>query len=111
MYVLCYSKNMDKFTKKSFEENKITEKTSFKQPPEMKVVLYNDDFTTMDFVIDVLISVFNKSKKDADNLTADAHNNGSSVIGVYAYDIAVSLCELAKTVANKNGFPLRVEVE
>ena len=41
----------------------------------------------------------------------DAQNYGSSVIGTYAYDIAVSLCDLTKTVARKNGFPLRVEVE
>ncbi len=102
---------MNKFTKESFEDNEITEQTNFKQPPDMKVILYNDEFTTADFVVDVLISVFNKSKEDADYLTADAHNNGSSVIGVYSYDIAVSLCETARIAANKNGFPLRVEVE
>lgn len=102
---------MDKFTKENFDDNKISEKTDFKRPPDLKAVLYNDDFTTADFVVDVLISIFNKSKEDADYLTADAHNNGSSVIGVYARDIAFSLCEAAKIAANKNGFPLRVEVE
>lgn len=102
---------MDKFVKQNFEENKILEQTSLEEPPELKVVLYNDDFTTVDFVVEVLISIFNKSKEDANYLMTDAQNYGSSVIGTYAYDIAVSLCDLTKTVARKNGFPLRVEVE
>ena len=89
----------------------IAEGTSIEFPPERDVVIYNDDFTTMDFVVDVLISVFNKSSEDAHILMRTVHEQGSAVVGTYTYDIAVSRANLAKNLAKKNRFPLRVEVE
>lgn len=89
----------------------IAEDISFELPPERNVVFYNDDFTTMDFVVDVLISIFNKSQDDAEMLMQQVHNCGSAVVGTYTFDIAVSRANLATQVARKNGFPLRVEVE
>ena len=89
----------------------IAEGTSIEFPPERDVVIYNDDFTTMDFVVDVLISIFNKTNEDAHTLMRTVHEQGSAVVGTYTYDIAVSRAVLAKNVAKKNGFPLRVEVE
>ncbi|MCR5188312.1 MAG: ATP-dependent Clp protease adaptor ClpS [Treponema sp.] len=89
----------------------LAEDTSFELPPERKVVFFNDDFTTMDFVVDVLISVFNKSHDEAENIMLQVHENGSSVVGVYTYDIAISRTNLTIQLARKNGFPLRVEVE
>lgn len=89
----------------------LVEDTSIPLPPEKKVVFYNDDFTTMEFVIDVLISVFNKTKQDAENIMMQIHTEGSGLAGVYTYDIAVSRANLAKQIARNNGFPLRVEVE
>ena len=80
-------------------------------PPERKVVFYNDDFTTMEFVVDVLVSIFNKSHSEAEELMQTVHQEGSSVVGVYTYDIAVSRTNLTLQAARKNGFPLRVEVE
>ena len=91
--------------------NGLAEDTSFELPPERKVVFYNDDFTTMDFVVDVLISVFNKSHDEAENIMLQVHENGSSVVGVYTYDIAISRTNLTIQLARKNNFPLRVEVE
>ena len=87
------------------------EDTSFELPPERKVVFYNDDFTTMEFVVDVLVSIFNKSHEEAEALMNAVHQQGSSVVGIYTFDIAVSRANLTKQVARKNGFPLRVEVE
>ena len=78
---------------------------------ERSVVFYNDDYTTMEFVVDVLVSIFNKSQSDAQNLMTTVHENGSAVIGTYTYDIAVSRTNLTRSIAKKNGFPLRVEVE
>ena len=87
------------------------EDTSIILPPDRKVVFYNDDFTTMEFVVDVLVSIFNKSHDEAEGLMRMVHEQGSSVVGVYTYDIAVSRTNLTIQAARKNGFPLRVEVE
>ena len=65
----------------------------------------------MDFVVDILISVFNKSHDEAENIMLQVHENGSSVVGVYTYDIAISRTTLTIQLARKNNFPLRVEVE
>lgn len=80
-------------------------------PPECRVIFYNDDFTTKDFVVHVLINVFNKSHKDAEFLMETVHNTGSAIVGSYTYDIAVSRANMAKNLARKNNYPLRVEIE
>ena len=87
------------------------EDTSIILPPDRKVVFYNDDFTTMEFVVDVLVSIFNKSHDEAESLMRAVHEQGSSVVGVYTYDIAVSRTNLTIQTARKQGLPLRVEVE
>jgi ATP-dependent Clp protease adaptor protein ClpS len=89
----------------------LAETTSIEVPPEKDVVFYNDDFTTMEFVVDVLVSVFNKSPEDAEQLMITVHQAGSAVVGTYTYDVAVSRTNLTRSIAKKNGFPLRVEVE
>lgn len=87
------------------------EDTSIPLPPEKKVVFYNDNFTTMDFVVDILVSIFNKSHETAEQLMMQVHEEGSSIVGIYTYDIAVSRTNLAIQAARKNGYPLRVEIE
>ena len=57
------------------------EDASIMLPPERKVVFYNDDFTTMEFVVDVLVSIFNKSHSEAEELMQTVHQEGSSVVG------------------------------
>ncbi|MBO4629539.1 MAG: ATP-dependent Clp protease adaptor ClpS [Treponema sp.] len=89
----------------------VAETTSIEVPPEKDVVFYNDDYTTMEFVVEVLVSIFNKSHDDAEQLMTTVHNSGSAVVGTYTYDIAVSRTNLTRSIAKKNGFPLRVEVE
>ena len=92
-------------------QNQIVEDSSITPPPKKNVVFYNDDFTTMDFVVDILVSIFNKTKEDAQNIMQTVHNEGYSVVGCYTYDIAVTRVEVTKSVAKQNGFPLRVEIE
>lgn len=89
----------------------VLENNSIELPPELNVVMYNDDYTTMEFVVDILISVFNKSQDIAQQLMTRIHEDGSAIVGTYTYDIAVSRANLAKNLARKNEFPLRVEVE
>ena len=91
--------------------NGLAEDIGIELPPEKSVVFYNDDFTTMDFVVDVLISIFNKSHDDAVTIMQTVHEHGSAIVGTYTFDIAVSRANLTKTIAKKNGFPLRVEIE
>ncbi len=89
----------------------LAETTSIEVPPERDVIFYNDDYTTMEFVVNVLVSIFNKSQEDAEQLMNTVHTMGSAVVGTYTYDIAVSRTNLTRSIAKKNGFPLRVEVE
>ena len=87
------------------------EKIKLKKPKKYNAIMFNDDFTTMDFVTSVLVSVFNKSHDEAEKLMMQVHENGSSIVGTYTYDIAVSRTNLTIQLARKEGFPLRVEVE
>ncbi|NLC93468.1 MAG: ATP-dependent Clp protease adaptor ClpS [Treponema sp.] len=100
-------------TKKQIDnvKNNIIEDSSILPPPEESVIFYNDDYTAMNFVVEILISIFNKSEDDANDIMMSIHSNGSSVVGTYTYDIAESRKALAINTARKNGFPLRIEIE
>ncbi|MCR4741574.1 MAG: ATP-dependent Clp protease adaptor ClpS [Treponema sp.] len=93
------------------DNSELVQDSAIPLPPEKKVVFFNDDFTTMDFVVDVLISIFNKPEEEAESLMLKVHKEGQAIVGSYTYDIAVSRANLTKQLARKNGFPLRVEVE
>ena len=80
-------------------------------PPECEVIFFNDDFTTMEFVVEVLVEVFNKSEDEATVLMQQVHNQGQAVVGVYTYDIAVTKAGIATGKAKKQGYPLRIEVK
>lgn len=80
-----------------------------REPRRYKVIIYNDDFTTMEFVVHVLNTVFYKSQPEAEALMLDAHERGSAVVGVYSYDIATSRVRKATIMAREQNFPLRLE--
>lgn len=84
--------------------------TEFEIPPECGVIFYNDDYTKKDFVVGLLESVFAKSNAEAVFLMEKIHSEGSAVVGVYTYDIAVTRAGLATAQAKSAGFPLRIEV-
>ena len=90
------------------QQSDIKQKTRFKKPCMYKVIIFNDDYTTMDFVVMVLQRVFNKQAKEAEELMLTVHNTGQAVVGVYTYDIARTKVEIATTMAQDNGFPLRL---
>ena len=93
--------------------DKPREKTTskFKEPPEYFVILLNDDYTTMDFVVEILMAVFNKNLTDANNIMLEIHEKGKGVVGRYPWDIAVTMVEQVHTAARENEFPLRCVVE
>lgn len=85
--------------------------TSLKEPNRYQVILHNDDFTTMDFVVMVLMDVFFLSEENAYALMMQIHHSDKAVAGVYTYDIAMSKAQKATRMAREEGFPLRVTVQ
>lgn len=80
-------------------------------PRRYSVMFHNDDFTTMDFVIEVLRRVFNKVETEAFLIMMDVHKKGKGIAGTYSYDMAVSKRDRAIGMAREEGFPLRITVE
>lgn len=84
------------------------EDIKLKEPRRYKVIIHNDDFTTMEFVVKVLSTVFYKSLPEAETLMLAVHKAGSAVVGIYSYDIAKSKINKATTMARNEGYPLRL---
>ena len=84
-------------------------RTNLREPRRYKVIIYNDDFTTMEFVVLVLTSVFFKSAEEAEALMLAVHKSGSAVVGIYSYDMAISKVRKATMMAREENFPLRLE--
>jgi ATP-dependent Clp protease adaptor protein ClpS len=82
------------------------------QTPKMfLVILLNDDYTTMEFVIEVLESLFQKSPTEAYGLTMKIHTQGNAVCGIYTYEVAKTKARSVRHLATREGFPLQVTVE
>jgi ATP-dependent Clp protease adaptor protein ClpS len=81
------------------------------EPSMYKVLLHNDDYTTMEFVVDILMSVFHRSVDEATQIMLNVHRQGVGLCGVYAYEIAETKVETVHTLARENGFPLRCSME
>ena len=86
-------------------------KTQQKEPALYKVVLLNDDYTTMEFVIQVLESVFQKSPAEAFRIMMHVHQNGSGIAGVYPWEVAETKVETVTSLARHAQFPLRAAIE
>lgn len=76
-----------------------------------KVILLNDDYTTMEFVIEVLIAVFHKNPTDATQIMLDVHEKGKGIVGAYTYDIACTKIAQVEEMAIKRDFPLVTVME
>jgi ATP-dependent Clp protease adaptor protein ClpS len=82
-----------------------------KEPPRYKVIVLNDNVTTMDFVVALLVMVFKHNEATAVELTMQIHNSGSAVAGVYTHEIAEQKVIDATSMARNNGFPLIIKAE
>lgn len=82
-----------------------------KDPGKFKVIICNDDFTTVEFVIAMLITVFRYDQQKAMELTVAIHEKGSAVAGIYTYEIAEQKAVDATDMARLNGFPLITKIE
>jgi ATP-dependent Clp protease adaptor protein ClpS len=85
--------------------------TKPKKPELFKVILLNDDYTTMEFVVHVLETVFNKTPPDAYRIMMQVHLEGKGICGAYTYEIAETKVDTVHELAQENGFPLRADLE
>lgn len=82
-----------------------------REPKMYRVILHNDDYTTMDFVIEVLIAIFHKPAADATRIMLDVHKKGKGVCGVYTYDVAATRVARVHQLAQEREFPLKCSLE
>ncbi len=102
---MTHSKTETKEKVKSKARDEVTE------PPMYKVLLLNDDYTTMEFVVEVLIFVFNKSTEEAVNIMLNVHRKGIGMCGIYIYEVAESKVGKVRALAQENNFPLKCTME
>jgi ATP-dependent Clp protease adaptor protein ClpS len=81
------------------------------EPRMFRVILHNDHYTTMDFVVEVLMKVFHKTAAEAIKIMLDVHRKGAGVCGVYTYDIAATKVAQVHHMAKKDEFPLKCSYE
>jgi len=95
----------------SGSQSSLMSRLNIKEPDKFDVYMLNDDFTTMDFVVEVLRTVFYRNAADAEQIMLEIHNNGKALVGTYSYDIARSKVNMAEQMAREEGFPLRLHIE
>jgi len=81
------------------------------RPPRFKVILYNDDYTPMEFVVQVLEKIFDKSPSAATHIMLQIHRGGMGVAGVFVLEIAETKSAMVHRLAEERGYPLRCGVE
>ena len=92
-------------------ETSIFSETSLTEPRMYRVLLHNDHYTTMDFVVEVLIKVFQKTAVDATKIMLDVHKKGLGLCGVYIYDVAATKVSQVHQMARMRDYPLRCSYE
>ena len=86
-------------------------KKEIKEPPMYKVIFLNDEQTPMEWVIELLVTIFKHSSSSAEALTLEIHNNESAVVGTYSYEIAEQKTIEATQSSREHGFPLQIKLE
>lgn len=85
-------------------------KYKIKKPKLYQVLMHNDEYTTMEFVVEILVAIFNKQPAEAARIMLDVHKSGVGIAGVYSYDIATTKVVQAESLAEEKGFPLRLSL-
>lgn len=84
---------------------------NIREPKHFRVIMHNDDFTSMEFVVEILIDIFKKDTLEAERLMLMVHESGRAVVGTYPYDIAATKVNNALARAKAEGFPFRMTLE
>jgi len=95
----------------TIEKKKTATSQDIKPPRMYKVIIHNDDYTPVDFVITLLISLFRHDPQRAAQITMDVHNQGSAVAGIYSLEIAEQKVVDATQLSRNNGWPLLLNME
>ncbi len=90
---------------------RLKQKPKLEEPKLYRVFILNDHYTTMDFVVQVLMDIFNKPAAEATLLMMDVHKKGRGVCGVFTFDIAMTKVSQVHTLARQYGFPLKCTYE
>jgi len=89
----------------------LQQKLKIKYPTKYKVYLLNDDYTSMDFVVDILTTIFHKSYEEAEAIMLEVHKNDKGLCGIYTHEIAETKVVQVIRKAKDNGFPLKATME
>ena len=81
------------------------------EPPMYRVLLHNDDYTTMEFVVEVLIYVFHKRVEEATRIMLNVHKQGIGICGTYPFELAETKVDTVHLLAREKGFPLKCSME
>ncbi|MDE7223585.1 MAG: ATP-dependent Clp protease adaptor ClpS [Acetatifactor sp.] len=84
---------------------------SIKEPKQYQVIMHNDDFTPMDFVVELLQDIFHKDEIEAVHLMMKVHESGKASVGTYPRDIAVTKVQNATARARERDYPFRMTIE
>ena len=86
-------------------------KKKLQEPEDYRVILLNDNYTTMEFVVEILMGIFHKREEDATRIMLDVHHRGKGTVGIYTWDIAHTKANQVHNLARQNEFPLKCIVE
>jgi|SRR5665647_2588535 len=93
------------------EKVETTDRTSLQEPPLYKVLLHNDDYTTMDFVVMILQMVFQKDIDEATQIMLNVHHQGVGIAGVFTLEVGETKVTIVHQMAKQNQFPLKCSLE
>ena len=108
---LSSDENKNDDFKNEFSSVVLEEKPKLKKPPLYKVIMLNDDYTPMEFVIEMLQTYFSKSQEQATEIMLHIHQKGIGICGLYTYEIAESKATQVLDKARKNQHPLQIKLE
>jgi ATP-dependent Clp protease adaptor protein ClpS len=92
-------------------EHSTSLETILEHPKQYNVFLLNDDYTSMDFVVDILMKLFRKNFQDAHRIMIEVHQKGRGLCGAYPYEVAETKVHQVSSLARENGFPLKAIME
>jgi len=102
---------MNEYSPEEEEEVISDTRDEIDEPPMYKVLLHNDDYTTMEFVIEILMLVFKKSPEKSVEIMLNVHRKGIGICGVYTYEVSETKVNTVYALARENGFPLKCTME
>tara|TARA_R110001592_G_scaffold1805_12_gene10877 strand:+ start:16316 stop:16615 length:300 start_codon:yes stop_codon:yes gene_type:complete len=90
---------------------KTIERTEVRYPDRFKIIMWNDDFTPMDFVVQLLVELFDRPLNEAKTIMIDIHEDGKGIAGEYNFEIAEQKVHEGSTISRHNGYPLKITME